>query len=160
LDAPARVVVDPAVALERQERRHAGLALALRRRDGRVSRRVQARRAEHEPLGLPVHDLGLLARRCRDGHGCERPELAVVEGEAGQQRRLRVGLGHDEPDFRYPGEQVVDELLLEVLGMPRLAGVEDEVGRPMTEMGQRERHEGRGSPLPLRTSLYGRSTGA
>ena len=81
LDAPAAVVVDPAVALEAHEARHVDRPLALGGLDRRVGRGVEPVRAQDEALGLPVHDLGLLAARRGDRDDRERAELAVVEGE-------------------------------------------------------------------------------
>ena len=126
-------------ALHAGEARHLGLALALGPLDVRVDGLVEPGRAQHETLGLAVHDLGLLSRGSRDGNDREGAGLGVVEREARQERRLPVALGHDEPALGPAREEVADEGLLEGFQTPGLAGVEDEIGGPSLEVWQRER---------------------
>jgi hypothetical protein len=138
LDASAAVVVDAPIALERHERRHVGLALALGGLNLAVGQLVKARGTEYEALGLPVVNLGLLAGRGSNGDNGERVESTVVQPDAGEQRGLAVAFRYDQPALRVALEEIGNELLLEWFGVPAVSGVEYEIRCPVAEMPQRE----------------------
>src|SRR3990167_6554557 len=76
--------------------------------------------------------------------------LDVVERQAGEQGRLRVGLRDDEPADGCPGEYSAEKGGLEWLDLPGLAGIEEEGRRPAAEVrdgerGARDNGSGRGS---------------
>jgi hypothetical protein len=65
--------------------------------------------------------------------------LDVVQAQPGEQGRLGVALGDDQPAFGDAREQVGDERLLEVLDLPLVAVVELQPARPLAEVLDRER---------------------
>ena len=62
------------------------------------------------------------------------PELAVIQRQSGDKRRLSVAFGDNQPVLGAAGEQVAGERVLERLELPRLVGVKDELTRPLAEM--------------------------
>jgi hypothetical protein len=63
----------------------------------------------------------------------------LVQGHRRQEGSLTVPLGDHEPAYRHPGEQVLEEQLLERLHLERLVAVERQPPSPLAEVLDRER---------------------